>query len=85
LFLQALSAAVSARIARTTVVSGHYLRLAAQGHFNADVTRLADALLDGERDEMREALEAALDVGATSGADMVAGMIAGFRAWAADR
>jgi hypothetical protein len=84
-FLQALSDAVVARVTRTTVVSAHYLRLAAQGHFNADVTDLTDALLagDGGDDDarLRAALETALDVGATSGADMVTGMIAGFRVW----
>ena len=84
-FLQSLSAAVVARVARTAVVSGHYLRLAAQGHFNADVTDLTYALLAGDGSDdharLREALETALDVGASSGADMVAGMIAGLRAW----
>ena len=85
LFLRSLSLAVASRVARTTIVSAHYLRLAAQGHFNADVTRLIDAFVgDGTEDGsgLREALEAVLDVGATSGADMVAGMIAGLRAWA---
>ena len=84
-FLQSLSAAVDALAARTTVVSAHYLRLAAQGHFNADVTELAHALA-GDDDSsvpahLDDALGAALDVGATSGADMVTGMLAGFRAW----
>jgi len=93
-FVRALSAAVAARAARTTDISAHYLRLAAGGHFNADVTRLVHALMGGESRDgaalpaigatadspLHLALEAALNVGATSGADMVAGMIAGFRA-----
>jgi len=84
-FLRSLSLAVASRVARTTVISAHYLRLAAQGHFNADVMRLIDAWVGADAGNvtgMQEALEAVLDVGATSGADMVAGMIAGLRAWA---
>jgi len=95
-FVDALSAAVAACAAQTTDISAHYLRLAAGGHFNADVMRLVHALMDGESGDvagtaaalaaapphwpLHLALEAALDVGATSGADMVAGMMAGFRA-----
>jgi hypothetical protein len=85
-FLRSLSAVIVSRASRTTVISAHYLRLAAQGHFNADVTDLIHAFLaadeSGDGDVMRDALESALDVGATSGADTVAGMIAGLRAWA---
>jgi hypothetical protein len=84
-FLRRLSEAVNASVTRTTVISGHYLRLAAQGHFNADVTRLAHALVGvAEADDgagPHAAIRAALDVGATSGADMMTGMLAGFRAW----
>ena len=82
-FVAALSAAVGASAARTTDISAHYLRLAAQGHFNADVRRLVHALMGSESGHgagLPAALDAALDVGATSGADMVAGMMAGFRA-----
>jgi hypothetical protein len=84
-FLRALSLAVGSRVARTTVISAHYLRLAAQGHFNADVALLIHAFVVGDAGDgtaLREALDAVLDVGATSGADMVGGMIAGLRAWA---
>ena len=85
-FRRSLSAAVVARVARTTDISAHYLRLAAHGDFNADVTRLTHALVGADESDagagLHEALETALGVGATSGADMVAGMIAGFRAWA---
>jgi hypothetical protein len=83
-FLRSLSAVIVSGAPRTTDISAHYLRLAAHGHFNADVTDLRHAFLaadeSGEGDSMRNALESALDVGATSGADMVAGMMAGFRA-----
>ena len=84
-FQRSLSAVVRTRAARTTVVSRHYLRLAAGGHFNADVARLSRALLGGESDNeaaVHRALDEAFNVGATSGADMVSGMIAGLRAWA---
>jgi hypothetical protein len=47
-FVDALSAAVVSRAGRTTDISAHYLRLAAQGHFNADVRRLVHALVGGE-------------------------------------
>ena len=86
-FVRSLSATVRTRASRTAVLSGHYLRLAADGHFNADVTRLAHAFVSSAASddfEMRNALDAAFVVGATSGADMVSGMIAGFRAWAAN-
>jgi hypothetical protein len=84
-FLRSLSLAVAAASRGRRSISAHYLRLAAQGHFNADVTRLIAHAVGAERETSRacsEALEAVLDVGATSGADMVAGMIAGLRAWA---
>jgi len=85
-FLGSLSAAVAASAARTTDISAHYLRLAAAGHFNADVTHLVHALAGGDSDDtrIRDALDAALAAGATSGADMVAGMIAGLRTWCAE-
>ena len=76
-FVRSLSATVRTRASRTAVLSGHYLRLAADGHFNADVTRLAHAFVSSAASddfEMRNALDAAFVVGATSGADMVSGI-----------
>jgi hypothetical protein len=81
-FLLALSAAMMAQAHRTTPIAAHFLRLAARGHFNADVARLVDALLGARgRVDLPDALYAALGSGATSGADMVTGMIAGLYAW----
>ncbi len=81
-FLRGLAGAILARTARTTPIAAHSLRLAAQGHFNADVAGLRNALTD-ERDGavVAHALGLALDAGATSGADMVTGLLCGFSAW----
>jgi len=82
MFLRGLSGAIAARTSRTTPIAAHCLRLAAGGHFSADVTGLRHALV-GERDRavVAAALDCALDAGATSGADMVTGLLRGFAAW----
>ncbi len=85
-FLRDLSIAIVAQTQRTTPIAAHYLRLATEGHFNADVTRLRNALLC-ERDPaaVKSALDTALAVGATSGADLVTGFVSGCVAWSGDR
>jgi len=81
-FVAGFGAVIAAATHRTTPVAAHYLRLAARGHFNADVMHLRDALLCVQDAAFLEvALGAALAAGATSGADMVTGMIAGIAAW----
>jgi hypothetical protein len=81
-FLCKFSAAILAGASRTTPLAAHCLRLAARGHYNADVIGLRNALL-GESDAaaLHAVLTDALNIGATSGADMVTGMLAGIEAW----
>jgi hypothetical protein len=82
LFLLELSAAMTAQAHLTTPIAAHFLRLAAQGHFNADVVHLVDALLGARGSpDLAPALSAALESGATSGADTVTGIVAGLAAW----
>jgi hypothetical protein len=81
-FVARLGGAVESQAIRTTAVAAHALRLAARGHFSADLHELRDALLSsGDVARVRRAADDALDVGATSGADRVAGVIAGVSAW----
>ena len=81
-FLGKFSAAILAGACRATPLAAHCLRLAAQGHYNAEVIGLRNALL-GESDAstLRAVLTDAFCIGATSGADMVTGMVAGIEAW----
>jgi len=81
-FLAAARRAILARIADTTPVAGHYLRLAAQGHFVETILCALDALLCQQRlDSAENAVERLLQIGATSGADLCAGLLGGIAAW----
>jgi len=76
--LRLLGAGVSTRLARTTVISAHYLRLALLGHFGEHLTDLVDAL--GEDGVVNAAsLARVRAMGASSGADALAGVAAGLR------
>ncbi|HEU5297381.1 MAG TPA: DUF2877 domain-containing protein [Burkholderiaceae bacterium] len=67
---------------RTTAISAHWLRLAAQGDYGERLLDARDALLsDAPRAEVDAALRAACAVGATSGADTLAGLLAALAAW----
>ncbi len=65
-----------------SLVTAHYLRMVASGHFTEPLLSLRDALLS-QADESRldALLERAIAVGATCGADTVAGLLAGLTAW----
>jgi hypothetical protein len=81
-FLDDLRGRIVPLRARTTPVSAHYLGLAADGHFNADVLRARDALQAGrDARRARAAFEALIEVGSTSGADALTGILSGFAAW----
>jgi hypothetical protein len=79
--LAALGPALRACSERTTPIAAHYLRLAGDGHFDAPLLALRDALL-AWRDAaaVDAALERLLDIGASSGADMLGGLLAGLDA-----
>jgi hypothetical protein len=81
-FLRDLRHCIASLRQRTTPVSAHYLALAADGHFNADVLDARDALRSG-RDTGRAcaAFDDLLAVGSTSGADALTGMLSGYAAW----
>ena len=81
-FLTRFGTGLKAHAQRTTEIAAHYLRLAVEGHFGADLHRLRNVLLSSS-DVARVAKLAddALAVGATSGCDLVAGVLAGMSAW----
>ena len=77
-----LGDALEVQANRTTSIAAHALRLAAHGHFSADLHRLRDALLSADDvARVRRLAGDAPDVGATSGVDRVARFIAGVSAW----
>jgi Protein of unknown function (DUF2877) len=81
-FLRELAQCIASLRARTTPVSGHYLALAANGDFNADVLDARDALRAGRDDDRAcVAFDDLLAVGSTSGADALTGTLCGFAAW----
>jgi len=78
----ALAAAIRASAPRTTTISAHLLRLAADGHHHERLLAARDALLrDVAQPSADRALLAACAVGATSGTDAVAGLLAALAAW----
>jgi hypothetical protein len=60
---------------RTTVLSGAFLRAAAEGQCDARWHRLLHVLATGAEDELEGAARAILAHGATSGADTLAGFL----------
>jgi hypothetical protein len=81
-FARDIGAAIAARTGRTTPIAAHCLRLATQGHFDAGMHGLRDALLCGhDVARLHGALASALAVGSTSGADTVTGLLSGCDAW----
>jgi hypothetical protein len=81
-FLTRFGAAVAAQADRTTELAEHYIRLAAGGHFGADLHRLRSALLSSsDVARVAQLADDALAAGATSGSDQVAGLLAGISAW----
>ena len=78
--LRVVGRAVRREARRTTDVSAHYLRLAADGEFGEAITRLLDALAAGApRTTVTARAQDVLRMGASSGADAVAGVLLGVR------
>lgn len=62
---------------RTTEVSGHLLRQAANGWFSRDLDELVDGLIgSAPTDELSKRVRRVIDTGATSGADACEGLLA---------
>jgi hypothetical protein len=81
-FLDRLRGFFAAQQARTTPIAAHCLKLAALGHFNADILRAIDALRsETDVPVAQGALDDVMAVGATSGADVLTGILSGFTAW----
>lgn len=81
-FLDRLRKFLAAQQVRTTPIAAHCLKLAALGHFNADILRAIDALRsETDSHAAQRALDDVMAVGATSGADLLTGILSGFTAW----
>jgi hypothetical protein len=81
-FLDRLREFLAAQQSRTTPIAAHCLKLAALGHFNADILRAIDALRsETDSHAAQRALDDVMAVGATSGADVLTGILSGFTAW----
>jgi hypothetical protein len=79
-FLTRFSDGLKVHADLTTGIAAHYLRLAAGGHFSADLHRLRNALLSSsEIARVEQLADDALAVGATSGSDQVASLLAASR------
>jgi Protein of unknown function (DUF2877) len=76
--LRLLGASIGARLAHTTSIGAHYLRLALLGHFGEHLTALVDVLGTGAAVDPA-ALARVRRSGASSGADTLAGVAAGLR------
>jgi len=77
----AVARAVERNLGRTTDLSGHFLRLAVQGHFSEPIEGLLRAFAGHVAEvAVRPLADALLRFGATSGADILAGMLHGIRA-----
>lgn len=85
-FRETLGAHVGRLSAFTTPIAAHGLRLAADGHFNAALLDVRDALLtEADAGRVAAALRRALNVGASSGADALSGLLLALQAWLPNR
>jgi hypothetical protein len=81
-FVDRMRGFLAAQESRTTPIAAHCLKLAALGHFNADILRAIDALrAETDAHAAQRALDDVMAVGATSGADALTGILSGFAAW----
>jgi hypothetical protein len=81
-FLAAMQRTIVSRVGATTLLSGHFLRLAARNLWVEPIERLLDVLLCAHRiDVVHNAIRTTLAIGATSGADTLSGVLAALRGY----